>query len=108
MSRIHRIRQILTRELDPWHLELIDETIHHKVPPEGESHLKLLLVSERFKALKPLARHRLVNGLLAQEFATGLHALALHTWTAEEWFAKGGQELTSPPCLGGGKDAGVD
>jgi BolA protein len=44
-----------------------------------------------------------VNAALAEELAGGVHALALHTMTPEEWFAKGGQAPESPPCLGGSK-----
>jgi BolA protein len=104
MNRAQRIQDHLTRELSPLHLELIDETTQHNAPPDGESHFKLLVVSNHFTELKPLARHRLINGLLGDEFAAGLHALAMHTWTPDEWFLKGGLAPTSPPCLGGGKD----
>ena len=104
MNRAQRIQDHLTRELSPLHLELIDETTQHNAPQDGESHFKLLVVSNHFTELKPLARHRLINGLLGDEFAAGLHALAMHTWTPDEWFLKGGQAPTSPPCLGGGKD----
>ena len=104
MSRAQRIQDQITRELSPLHLELLDETTQHNAPPEGESHFKLLVVSNHFTGLKPLARHRLINGLLGDEFAAGLHALAMHTWTPDEWFLKGGQAPTSPPCLGGDKD----
>ena len=104
MSRAQRIQDHLTRELSPLHLELIDETTQHNAPPDGESHFKLLVVSNHFTGLKPIARHRLINGLLGDEFTAGLHALAMHAWTPDEWFLKGGQAPASPPCLGGGKD----
>jgi BolA protein len=103
MSRAQRIQNLLTRELSPLHLELIDETTQHNAPANGESHFKLLVVSDYFAGLKPIARHRFINGLLGEEFAVGLHALAMHTWTPQEWFLKGGQAPASPPCLGGGK-----
>jgi BolA protein len=50
-----------------------------------------------------VTRHRLVNRALSTELTSGLHALALHTWTPDEWFDKGGQAPDSPPCLGGSK-----
>jgi BolA protein len=40
---------------------------------------------------------------LKAEFASGLHALAMHAWTPAEWFNRAGQTPASPPCLGGGK-----
>ena len=103
MSRAQRIQEILNRELAPLHLELVDETHQHNAPPDGESHFRLLVVSDHFSDLKPIARQRIVNRLLSPEFTAGLHALALNTWTPEEWFRKGGQAPASPPCLGGGK-----
>jgi BolA protein len=44
-----------------------------------------------------------VNRELRKEFESGLHALALHTWTPDEWFEKGGNAPDSPQCMGGSK-----
>ena len=40
-----------------------------------------------FAGKAPLARHRLVNALFAQELQHDIHALALTTMTPEEWSA---------------------
>jgi BolA family transcriptional regulator, general stress-responsive regulator len=103
MSRKQRIEDKLTAGLSPLHLEVIDESHMHSVPEGAESHFKVIAVSEQFAEHKLVGRHRLVNRLLADELAGGLHALALHTWTPEEWFAKGGQAPESPQCMGGSK-----
>ena len=103
MSRKQRIENRLLSELSPLHLEVIDESHMHSVPEGAESHFKVLLVSEKLSGQALVARHRLVNRLLAEELDSGLHALALHTWTPEEWFEKGGKAPESPPCLGGSK-----
>jgi BolA protein len=42
-----------------------------------------------------------VNEALAEELAGDVHALALHTYTPEEWQARFGDAPMSPPCLGG-------
>ena len=81
-----------------------NESDQHNVAPGSESHFKVTLVSEQFDGQPLIKRHRLVNATLKEELAGGIHALALHTMTPEEWFAKGGQAPESPPCLGGGKD----
>jgi len=101
MSRKQRIEATLQSELSPLHLEVTDESHMHNVPEGAESHFKVLVVSEKFADQKPVGRHRLMNRLLGDEFATGLHALALHTWTPEEWFEKGGVAPDSPQCMGG-------
>jgi BolA protein len=103
MSRKALIERLLRDKLAPLHLELVDESHMHSVPSGAESHFKLTVISDQFVGENLLARHRRVNGLLRDEFATGLHALALHAWTPAEWFEKGGQVPDSPPCLGGSK-----
>jgi BolA protein len=82
---------------------VIDESHMHAVPEGAESHFKLVVVSEQFAEHKLVGRHRLVNQLLRDELDSGLHALALHTWTPEEWFEKGGKVPDSPECMGGSK-----
>jgi BolA protein len=103
MSRKERIRDCLEDTLAPTHLEVIDESHMHSVPEGAESHFKVVAVSERFAEHKLVGRHRLVNQALKSELETGLHALALHTWTPEEWFEKGGIAPDSPQCMGGSK-----
>jgi BolA protein len=103
MSRKQRIQDKLQSELSPLHLEVIDESHMHSVPEGAESHFKVLVVSEQFAEHKLVGRHRLINRLLGDEFSSGLHALALHTWTPEEWFEKGGTAPESPQCMGGSK-----
>lgn len=106
MNRRARIESAVQEALAPLHLEVVDESHMHSVPEGAESHFKLLVVSERFAGQGLVARHRTLNRLLREEFAGGLHALALHTWTPEEWFEKGGSAPESPLCLGGSKANG--
>jgi BolA family transcriptional regulator, general stress-responsive regulator len=108
MNRKSRIEEILSHALSPLHLDLVDESHMHSVPPGAESHFRVLIASEAFQGSTLVARHRRLNTLLAEEFQTGLHALAIHAWTPEEWFAKGGVAPASPPCLGGQKVGDTD
>lgn len=89
--------------LQPTHLEVVDESHMHNVPQGSQSHFKLVVISERFQGESLVKRHRMVNELLREAFQTGLHALALHTMTPEEWFKKGGAAPQSPECMGGSK-----
>ncbi|OCF30397.1 hypothetical protein I316_07965 [Kwoniella heveanensis BCC8398] len=60
----------------------------------GETHFAIHLVSPTFKGKTVIARHRLVNALLAEEFnEKGLHALSLRLKTPEEWEKEGGGEM---------------
>jgi BolA protein len=108
MKRKLRIEESLNRALSPLHLEVVDESHMHSVPPGAESHFRVLIASDAFQGSTLVARHRRINALLAEEFQTGLHALAIHAWTPEEWYAKGGVAPASPPCLGGQKAGNPD
>ena len=104
MSKKADIETRLREQLQPAHLEVVDETRNHNVPEDAESHFKIVVVSERFDGKPLVARHRLVNELFSDEIASGsIHALALHTMTPEEWQTRGGEAPQSPPCHGGGK-----
>jgi hypothetical protein len=41
--------------------------------------------------------------VLADELAGPIHALALHTYSADEWAESQGQAPDSPKCLGANK-----
>lgn len=77
----------LTNNLQPTHLEVINESHRHHVPPNSETHFKVVIVSGEFEGQRLIARHRLVNASLAEEFANGLHSLTMHTYTPAEWAA---------------------
>jgi BolA protein len=99
--RVDSIKQQLIENFFPVHIEVTNESHSHNVPEGSESHFKVTLVSEHFAGKPLIKRHREVNVALKSEFDQGMHALALHTMTPEEWFAKGGASPESPPCLGG-------
>ncbi len=91
----------LTGALAPLHLEVVNESDNHNVPAGSESHFKVVLVASEFEGQRLLARHRRVNTVLADELASAIHALALHTYTETEWRERFGAAPMSPPCLGG-------
>lgn len=97
------IEKELSERLRPLHLEVVNESGMHSVPPDSESHFKVTIVSEAFADKNLLARHRMINEILAQQLAGPVHALALHPLTPDEWFDKGGRVPPSPPCQGGSK-----
>jgi BolA protein len=104
MSRKERIEQKLTTELSPSFLNVEDESRNHHVPEGAQTHFKVVAVSAQFIELSRVARHRLVNRLLSNEFEQGLHALSLHLYTSEEWDAKSKSVLNSPACKDGYKN----
>jgi len=103
MSRHQSIERKLQAALSPLHLEVIDESHMHSVPEGAQSHFKVIVVSDAFDGEKLIARHRRINAVLKEELDAGMHALALHTLTPQEWFDRGGSVEDSPLCLGGSK-----
>ncbi|QUN05003.1 BolA/IbaG family iron-sulfur metabolism protein [Shewanella yunxiaonensis] len=99
MSVADTIQQKLQAELKPEHIEVLNESHNHHVPPNSETHFKVVLVSSTFEGLRLLARHRKVNEVLAYELANGVHALSMHTYTPDEWQALA-EVPSSPKCRG--------
>lgn len=97
------IEEKLVNDFNPLHLEVINESGNHNVPEGSESHFKVIIVSPAFAGKNLLTRHRMINATLADELKDSIHALAIHTYTEEEWQETSGGAPMSPPCLGGGK-----
>ncbi len=99
----NQITQKLTEALSPVHLEVINESSMHSVPPGSESHFKVVAVSAKFQDQSLIFRHRMINEVLSDEIAGPIHALSLHTMTPDEWSSKSNSVADSPLCLGGSK-----
>ena len=100
-STQERIVSKLDARFDLQHLEVENESGGHNVPTGSETHFRVVLVSDEFDNVGLLGRHRAVNEVLSQELEHGVHALALHTYTRDEWQKRFGDAPLSPPCLGG-------
>lgn len=98
MSMRERILQALT-VLQPEHLEVLDESHMHS--RGQETHYKAIIVSAAFSGLNAVKRHQKVYASLG-ELMGQFHALALHTYTSQEW-AEQGAAPDSPTCKGGSK-----
>jgi len=103
MNRQGTIEGKLADALAPVHLEVLNESDQHSVPPGSETHFRVVVVSAAFEGKRSVARHQHVYRLLAGELAGGVHALALHTYTPAEWSARAEPAPESPACMGGSK-----
>ncbi|HHF7374411.1 BolA family protein [Legionella bozemanae] len=101
MSRKNRIEKLVSQELVPVYLNVEDESANHHVPEGAQTHFKITVVSSRFIDLSRIARHRLLNQLLKEEFELGLHALSMHLFTPDEWNDRNKTVLQSSVCKGG-------
>ena len=67
--------------LNPSFIEVIDVSHHHAGHAGwregGETHFHVTMTAAEFEGKSRLQRHRMVNELLAEELARGVHALQL-------------------------------
>jgi BolA family transcriptional regulator, general stress-responsive regulator len=98
-----QIEEKLSAELQPELLQVSNESHMHSVPPNSETHFKVVIVSADFDGKRKVARHQRVYGLLAEQLEGPVHALALHTYTPVEWEQRQQGAPDSPDCLGGSK-----
>lgn len=103
MSVQSTIEDKIKAALTPSHLEVINESHMHSVPPGSESHFKVVVVADSFDGQRLIARQQQVNGILADELEGPVHALTMQTLTPAEWQERGGVVPDSPDCLGGSK-----
>lgn len=87
-NRDRRLYDILFNKLNPEKLVISNQSDQHRYhggdDGSGETHYDILIVSDAFKNLSKIYRHRLVTDLLIDEFNSGLHALSLSLKTKEE------------------------
>lgn len=88
MSVEATIRDKLERAFRPTRLEVVNQSQlhagHRSSPGTGESHFRVLIVSDVFAGKSRLQRHRLVNETLAAELKGKVHALALEIYAPAE------------------------
>lgn len=79
--RTDRIYEKLQSKLLPFHLEVKDESSLHDghagSRPEGETHYRVIISGGKLDGLSRVACHRIINEALKDEFASGMHALAI-------------------------------
>ena len=88
MTVADTIRRKLTERFAPIRLDVVDESYRHAghagARPGGETHFAVTIVSAAFTGQSRVVRQRLVYQALAEEIATGVHALSLTTLVPDE------------------------
>ena len=87
-ARAARLTAILTHTFAPSMLDVVDDSARHAghngAAAGGQTHYNVLIVSDAFRGMNRVDRSRAVHAALADEFAGGMHALALRLRTPEE------------------------
>jgi len=82
------MREKLMVALRPSRLDVVNESHlhagHRNSPGTGESHFRILIVSEAFTGKSRVDRHRMVNAAVADELKGRVHALALAAYAPGE------------------------
>ena len=89
-----KIAKHLMEQFSPVYFEISDESHFHKghrgVKKAENTHFKILVVSNNFLDKNLVQRQREINKACQIYFDQGLHALAIRTYTIEEWRQKNG------------------
>lgn len=82
------ITKKLTEAFTPQSLNVQDESHQHEghsgSRPGGQTHYRVYIVSNAFKGKTRLERHRMINAILVDELAGGIHALAIQAAAPDE------------------------
>lgn len=88
MGMQDRIREILMVAFEPTRLDVINESEQHaghrSSPGTGESHFRVLIVSEKFRGVGRVGRHRMINEALGPIVGKEVHALAVSAKAPDE------------------------
>ena len=88
LKRKTNIENLILKNYEPEFFSVIDVTEQHKghqnFKEDVESHFEIIIVSEKFRNLNRMERHRMVNKSLKEEFLSDLHSVTLKTYTMEE------------------------
>lgn len=103
MRVFQAIKSKLAQRFQESEIMVENESHNHAVPPNSETHFKVVIICDEFESMRLITRHRLVNDVLAEELAGPVHALAIHTFTKSQWIEKNNKSAKSPNCLGAGK-----
>ena len=89
VKRKLKIEKIILKNYEPYFLSVLDVSEQHRghqnFKEDVESHFEIIIVSEKFKNIKRIDRHRMVNKNLKEEFLTDLHSAIIKTYTINEY-----------------------
>ena len=89
MNRKIKIEKILKDNFDPYFFLVKDVSEEHRghgnFKENVESHFEIIIVSEKFENLNNVARHRIINNFLKEEYSSDLHSVTIKTYTPTEY-----------------------
>lgn len=92
-----KIINLLNSKLNPSILKVVNESHMHNVPEGSESHFKLIIVSESFKNIPTLKRHKIIYKEL-DNLMDLIHAVSIHPFDEDE-YKKNPFTIYTPDCV---------
>ena len=92
----NKIKAIINANLNPSVLNIINESSMHNVPVYSESHFKIIIVSDIFKDVASVNRHKIIYKTLGNVM-DDIHALSIYAFDINE-FDTNPMVLDSPNC----------
>ena len=86
-QRVSEIEKLLDADLSPSYVLVKDQShLHagHVGAREGKGHFEVIVVSEKFRGLDRIARHRMVYAALGDFMNSDIHALQINAFTRSE------------------------
>ena len=82
-----KIEHILREHINIFKIDIIDESYKHRNHKKDTSggHFRLLIVSDDFKEISLLSRHRLIYQALDKMIKTEIHALSIKALSIGEY-----------------------
>jgi len=93
---IEKIEQRLSDNIECVHLEVIDESSNHGGYNGSVSHLKIIIVSDKFIDQSLINRHKLVYKAMG-DFVEKIHAISIVSKTSNQW-EESNEYPNSPEC----------
>ena len=91
------INKIINESYNPLYIELVNESFMHNVPKGSESHFKLVVVSNIFKNMTLIQRHKHIYSSL-NTIMNNIHALSINAFDIDE-FKLNPTQSKSPDCI---------
>ena len=89
MKMEEKIKKAIEDAFSPSHLEIINESHKHAGHAgddgSGQTHFKLIVVSNEFSGCDRVQRQRMLNASICDLFEEGLHAISMKIFTLEEF-----------------------
>ena len=84
---IKEIKNRIKAYVQNCNIEIFDEShlhLNHNNRTHGRAHLKAIIISEYFKGMSLIERHKMIYSILGDDIGKTIHAFSMQVFTPEE------------------------